>query len=108
TFRFGNLVFVLRGQALTTYNVTDVGDIQTPAREDFIGTLGGRESAGGVAFNNGFLYVSSDAGLEIFDLRGVRAGGSAPALISRTPNLHYRRLAISGNTLAGVFPAYDF
>ena len=106
-FRFGNQVFVLRGQVLTTYAVTDLGDLQI-AREDFVGTLGGRESAGGVAFSNGFLYLSSDAGLEIFDLRGVRAGGSAPALVSRTPGLHYRRLAINGTTLAGVFPAIDF
>jgi hypothetical protein len=106
-FRFGNQVFVLRGQVLTTYAVTDLGDIQI-AREDFIGTLGGRESVGGVAFANGFLYVSSDAGLEIFDLRAVRAGGSSPALVSRTPGLHYRRLAISGNTLVGVFPAVDY
>ena len=106
-FRFGNQFFVLRGQTLTTYNVTDLGDLQV-AREDFIGTLGGREAAGGTAFSNGFLYISSDAGLEIFDLRGVRAGGSAPALVSRTPNLHYRRLAVSGNTLAAVFPANDF
>ena len=106
-FRFGNQVFVLRGQTLTTFNVTDLGDIQV-AREDPVGTLGGRESAGGVTFANGFLYLSSDAGLEIFDLRAVRAGGSAPSLVSRTPDLHYRRLAISGNTLAGVFPATDF
>ncbi|HYS53391.1 MAG TPA: hypothetical protein VER58_06470 [Thermoanaerobaculia bacterium] len=106
-FRSGSQVFVLRGQTLTTFSVTDLGDIQV-AREDFVGTLGGRESAGGVAFANGFMYISSDAGLEIFDLRAVRAGGSAPLLVSRTPDLHYRRLAISGNTLAGVFPAYDF
>ncbi len=108
-FRFGNLVFVLRGQALNTYSVNDVGDIQNTApRQDFLGTLGGREAAGGVAFNNGFLYVSSDAGLEIFDLRNTRPGGSAPTLISRTPNLHYRRLAVNNNVLAGVFPAVDF
>ena len=109
-FRFGNLVFVLRGQVLTTFGVTDLGDQFQPGtfREDLIGTLGGREAAGGAAFNNGFLYVSSDAGLEIFDLRGVRIGGSGPTLVSRTPDLHYRRLAISGNTLAGVFPAIDF
>src|SRR5437868_11084606 len=106
-FRFGNQVFVLRGQTLTTFTVTDLGDLQV-ARQDFVGTLGGRESAGGVTFANGFLYVSSDAGLEIFDLRGVRAGGSAPSLVSRTAGLHYRRMAISGNTLAAVFPAIDY
>src|SRR2546430_1133661 len=108
-FRFGNQVFVLRGQALTTYSVTDVGDISNTApRQDFLGTLGGGEAAGGVTFANGFLYVSSDAGLEIFDLRATRAGGSAPSLVSRTPNLHYRRLAISNNILAAVFPATDY
>jgi hypothetical protein len=110
-FRFNNQVFVLRGQWLSTYALNDLGDISsTPdnPRQDFMGTLGGRESAGGVAFSNGFLYISSDAGLEIFDLRGVRAGGSSPALVSRTPGLHYRRMAVNGNTLAGVFPAVDF
>ena len=108
-FRFGNQVFVLRGQALTTYTINDLGDIQNTApRQDFLGSMGGREAAGGVAFNNGFLYASSDAGLEIFDLRNTRPGGSAPTLVSRTPNLHYRRLAVSNNVLAGVFPATDF
>ena len=71
-------VFVLRGQTLTTYTVTDLGDMQI-AREDFIGALAARETNGGVAFNNGFLYVCSEAGLEIFDLRNVRAGGTAPS-----------------------------
>jgi hypothetical protein len=106
-FRSGNQVFALRGQTLSTFTINDLGDMQL-AREDFIGTMGGRESGGGTAFSNGFLYVSSDAGLEIFDLRNVRQGGSAPVLMSRTPGLHYRRLAISGSTLAGVFPAVDF
>jgi len=108
-FRFGNQVFVLRGQALTTYSVNDLGDISnTPPRQDFLGSLGGREAQGGVTFANGILYISSDAGLEIFDLRATRPGGSPPALLSRTPNLHYRRLAISNNILAGVFPATDY
>lgn len=105
-FRFGNQFFVLRGQVLTTYTVTDLGDIQV-AREDFIGTLGARESNGGVTFSNGILYVSSEAGLEIFDLRNVRAGGSPPVLLSRTAGFHYRRLAVSGGMLAGLFPATD-
>ena len=100
-------VFELRGQTLTTYTVTDLGDMQV-AREDFIGSLAGRESNGGTAFrNDGFLFVSSEAGIEIFDLRGVRAGGSAPLLVSRTPNVHYRRLAVFGNMLAALFPATD-
>ncbi len=107
-FRYGSQFFILRGQALTTYVVSDLGDLQTNPRQDFLGTLGAREANGGVTFNNGFLFVSSDAGLEIFDLRGVRAGGSAPSLVSRTAGLHYRRLAVSGNVLAGVFPATDY
>ena len=105
-FRSGSQVYVLRGQTLTTYNVTDLGDLQI-AREDFIGTLAARESNGGVVFQNGFMGVSSEAGLEIFDLRNVRAGGSAPLLVSTTPGLHYRRLAIVGTVLAGLFPATD-
>jgi len=105
-FRFGSQVFELRGQTLTTYTITDLGDMQV-AREDFIGSMAARESNGGVAFNNGFLFVSSEAGIEIFDLRGVRVGGNAPLLVSRTPNVHYRRLAVFGNTLAALFPATD-
>lgn len=105
-FRSGSQVFVLRGQTLSTYNVTDLGDL-TIAREDFIGSLGARETNGGVAFANGFLYVSSEAGLEIYDLRNVRAGGSAPALLSRTAGRHYRRLAVNGTMLAGLYPATD-
>ena len=106
-FRFGSQVFELRGQTLTTYTVTDLGDMQV-AREDFIGALAGRESNGGVAFrSDGFLFVSSEAGIEIFDLRSVRPGGNAPLLVSRTPNVHYRRLAVFGNMLAALFPATD-
>jgi hypothetical protein len=105
-FRFGSQVFVLRGQTLSTYTVTDLGDMQI-AREDFIGSLGARESNGGVTFNGGYLFISSEAGLEIYDLRNVRAGGNSPILVSRTPGLHYRRMAVNGNTLAAVFPAID-
>ena len=100
-------VFELRGQTLTTYTVTDLGNMQV-AREDFIGSLAGRESNGGTTFrSDGFLFVSSEAGIEIFDLRSVRPGGSAPLLVSRTPNVHYRRLAVFGNMLAALFPATD-
>src|SRR4029079_11759563 len=53
-FRSGSLVYVLRGQTLSTYNVTDTGDMQI-VREDFVGSMGARESTGGVAFANGFL-----------------------------------------------------
>src|SRR5205823_3569504 len=105
-FRFGTQVFELRGQTLTTYAVTALGDMQV-AREDLVTSMAARESNGGIAFNNGFLFLSSEAGLEIFDLRGVRAGGNAPLLVSRTPGLHYRRLAVFGNTLAALFPATD-
>lgn len=105
-FRFGSQVFALRGQTLTTYTVTDLGDMQI-AREDFIGALAARETKGGVAFSSGFLYISSEAGLEIYDLRSVRAGGTAPILVSRTPGLRYHRLAISGSTLAALYPATD-
>lgn len=105
-FRSGSQVFVLRGQTVSTFNVTDLGDMQV-AREDFVNQMGSRETNGGVAFSNGLLFVSADAGLEIFDLRNVRAGGVPPQLVSRTPGLHYRRLAVSGNTLAGLFPGTD-
>src|SRR3954469_12841614 len=105
-FRFNSQVFALRGQTLTTYTVTDLGDMQI-AREDFVGALAARETKGGVAFASGFLYISSEAGLEIYDLRNVRAGGTAPILISRTPGLRYHRLAISGTTLAALYPATD-
>lgn len=102
-FRSGNLVYVLRGQVLTTYTVNDIGQL-TVAREDFIPSLAARETEGATAFANGFLYVSSEAGLEVYDLRNVRAGGGAPLLVSRTRDLHYRRLAINGNLLAALNP----
>src|SRR5438105_10593526 len=105
-FRFGSQVFALRGQTLSADTVTDLGDLQI-AREDFIGALAARETKGGMAFNGGFLYISSEAGLEIYDLRNVRAGGTAPILVSRTPGLRYHRLAISGTILAALYPATD-
>ena len=103
-FRSGSTVFELRGQTLTTFNVTELGDMQI-AREDFVGSLVARDPNSGVAFSKGFLYVSSAAGLEIFDLRNVRAGGNEPILVSRTPGLNFQRLAVSGNTLVGINPA---
>jgi hypothetical protein len=106
-FKYGSQVFVLRGQVLSTYTTTDLGDMQV-AREDFIGSAGARERNGGVAFGSGFLYISSEAGLEIYDLRGVRAGGTAPTLVSRTPGLHYRRLALNGSLLAALYPSTDY
>src|ERR1044071_7138296 len=100
-FRFGSQVFALRGQTLTTYTVNDL-------REDFGGALGARESDGGVTFANGFMYVSSEAGLEVLDLRNVRPGGNPPILVSRMAGLHYRRMAVSPrHILAAAFPASD-
>jgi len=106
-FRFGSQVFALRGQTLTTYTVTDLGDL-TVAREDFVGALGARESNGGMAFNAGIMFISSEAGLEVLDLRGVRPGGNAPLLVSRMGGLHYRRMAVGANNiLAAVYPGTD-
>ncbi len=105
-FRSGNNVYVLRGQILTTYTSNDVGNL-TIAREDFLDTLIARETEGGVAFGDGFLYVSGERGLEVWDLTNTRAGGTAPVRRSTTPNLHYRRLTVSGNRLAGLYPATD-
>jgi hypothetical protein len=105
-FRFGTLVFTLRGQVLTTYSPNDVGNLSI-AREDFVGSMAARETEGGVAFSEGFLYISSEAGLEIYDLRNTRAGGSAPVLVHRASGFHYRRMTINGNRLAGLYPNTD-
>ncbi len=105
-FTSGNQVFVLRGNTITTYSRNDAGDLQL-VRSDLLGSLGAREVNGAAAFSNGFLFLSSEAGFEIFDLHNMTAGASGPAFVSRTPNLHYRRLAVSGNMVAGLFPATD-
>lgn len=105
-FRFGDTVYALRGQVLTTYTPNDVGNLQI-SREDFIASMAARETEGGVAFSNGFLFVSSEAGLEIYDLRNTDADGVEPVLISRTAGYHYRRMAVTGNRLAGLFPQTD-
>lgn len=105
-FRNGTLVHVLRGNVMTTYNTNDVGDLQI-ARTDPMTSLAGRESNGGVGFGNGYLYVSSEAGLEVFDMRNVRAGGNAPLLVARRGGFHYRRIAVNGTKLAGLYPLYD-
>ncbi len=108
-FKFGSQVFVLRGQTLTTYTTTDLGDMQI-AREDFISNLAGRNAIGATAFSsNGYLYVASEGGLEVFDLRNVRAGGSAPSALTRISGVNYRRLAVNGagTTLVGLYPATD-
>ena len=106
-FRSGSTVYALRGNVLASYTINDVGNLGTP-REDFLGSLGAREVDGGVAFSNGFLYLSSEAGLEIYNLANTRPGGSAPTLVARVAGLHYRRLAVAGNRLAGLFPATDY
>lgn len=100
-FRNGNTVYTLRGQILTTYTSNDIGNLSV-TREDFLDTLGARETEGGVAYGDGFLYVSSEAGLEIWQL-----SSGAPVRRSLTPGLHYRRLAVSGNRLAGLYPSTD-
>ena len=105
-FRSGVNVYALRGQVLTTYTPNDVGNLSI-SREDFLGSMAARETEGGVAFSNGFLFVSSEAGLEIYDLRDTRLNGTAPVLISRTAGFHYRRIAVTGNRLAGLFPQTD-
>lgn len=105
-FRSNGLVYVLRGNILTTYATNDVGNLSV-VREDFLGSLAGRESEGGAAFANGFLYVSSEAGLEIFDLTNTKVGGTAPVRRSILPGRHYRRIAVNGGRLAGVFPSTD-
>lgn len=102
-FRSNGTVYALRGQVLTTYTTNAVGTLQI-AREDFIGSLAGRNTRGGVAFANNRLFVSSDVGLEIFDLTNVGPNGSAPVLVHRAPGFTYERLAVSGNRLAGLNP----
>jgi len=105
-FRFGTLVYVLRGNLLATYVTNDTGNLSI-VREDFLSDLRARETDGGVAFDNGFLYVSSEAGLEVYDLTNTRVNGTAPRRRSVTPGLHYRRIAVTGNRLAGLYPATD-
>jgi hypothetical protein len=104
----GNQVFVLRGNTITTYARNDAGQLtDPPIRTDVLGSLGAREVNGGVAFNNNRLFLSSESGFEIFDLASMAANGAGPTFVSRTPNLHYRRLAVSGNMVAGLYPATD-
>lgn len=108
TFRNGSVVYLLRGDVLTTLNLTDLGDTSV-ARQDRISTLAGVEDEGDTAYSNGFLYIVSEAGLEIFDLRNTHGGtgATAPVFSSRSRVPHYRRVAVSGNILAALFPAND-
>ena len=106
TFRNGSVVYILRGGTLTTLNITDLGNVEL-VREDYISSMANHDEEGGVAYSAGFMFVTGEEGLEIFDLRNVRAGGSAPVLISRTRFPHYRRITVQGNLLAAIFPAQD-
>jgi len=107
-FKNGSVIYVLRGQTLTTLAANDTGEVEVE-REDFISTLAGRDVDGGTDYANGYLYVSSEAGLEIFDLRNVHGGvgGTAPTRVSRTITPHYREIAVFGNVLAAMFPIED-
>ena len=105
-FRSGSTVYVLRGNVLASYAINDVGNLGTP-REDYIGSLHAREIKGGVAFSNGYLFISAEGGLEIYNLTNTRPGGTAPVFVTRVAGLHYRRLAVSGNRLTGLYPATD-
>lgn len=105
-FRSGSTVYVLRGNVLASYTTNDLGNLGTP-REDYIGSLGARETNGGVAFGNNHLFISSEHGLEIYNLTNTRPGGSAPVRVARVAGLHYRRLAVSGTRLVGLYPATD-
>jgi hypothetical protein len=107
-FKNGSLVYSLRGDRLTTLTINEVGEVLV-ARNDQLTALGARDVEGGVAYDAGYLFLSSEAGLEIFDLRNVQAGpsGNAPIQVSRIPGLHYRRMTASGNLLAALYPATD-
>ncbi|MGH9459488.1 MAG: hypothetical protein ACRD2J_17775 [Thermoanaerobaculia bacterium] len=105
-FRNGNVVYLLRGDTLTTLETTALGDLVV-VREDQVEDLANADVEGGSVYHNGFLFLSGNAGLEVFDLRDVRAGGSAPVLLTRIGGVHYRRMAADGNLLAATFPATD-
>lgn len=107
-FKNGSVVYALRGQRLLTMNITGTGELQI-ARDDLMSGLGARETDGAAVYQNGFLFVTGELGLEIFDLRTTKPGGAgtAPTLVSRTSLPHYRRLAVNGNTLAALYPASD-
>lgn len=102
-FRNGSVVYLLRGRTLTTLNANGVGEL-TVGRQDTLTDLQGAGLGGTTAYSDGYLFSASAAGLEIFDLRNTREGGTAPAFLSRTPTPHYRRIAVSGNLLAAVDP----
>src|SRR5687768_15981743 len=105
-FRQNGQVFVLRGQDITTYTVNEAGEL-TFVRRDTVSLMASRDPRAAGIINNGYLYLSSEAGLEVFDLRNVRAGGNQPLFVTRIAGRHYRRFAVSGNTLAALYPATD-
>jgi len=105
-FENGSVVYVLRGQTLKTLTQTSTGEVQVE-REDYLTSLAGRDIDGGTAYSNGYLFVASEAGLEIYDLRNTFSGGAAPTRVSRTTVPHYRRLAVLGNVLVGLYPIDD-
>lgn len=105
-FRNGSVIYTLRGQILTTLDVKNSGELAI-VREDFLENLAANDVDGGVTYSNGFLFISSGAGLEIYDLRNTRGGadGRAPVKVSRTSARHYQRVVVLGNVLAGLYPA---
>lgn len=105
-FRNGSSVYLLRGRSLTTLAASTTGEL-TIARQDTLGSLYGVGVNSATTYADGYLYVASEAGLEIFDLRNTRAGGTAPVFTSRTPTPHYGRISVSGNLLAAVYPIED-
>lgn len=107
-FKNGSVAWALRGDKLTTFNITELGDMQI-AREDVMTNLSARDRNGPVTYSGGYMFVSSEAGLEIFDLRNTRPGANtaAPSLVARIPGLHYGRITVAGNLLAAINPAYD-
>lgn len=105
-FRNGSVVYLLRGQNLTTLETTVLGDLKV-LREDSLDDMWNRDVNGATVYHNGYLYVSGDAGLEVFDLRSVSGTGNGPSFLARFPGLHYREMAASGNVLAAVYSAND-
>lgn len=101
-FHNGNVVYLLRGQNLTTLETTQVGDLVV-VREDFLDAMTNRDVEGASVYQNGYLFVSGDTGLEVFDLRDVQAGGSAPIRLAHLGDAHYSQMAASGNVLVGTY-----
>lgn len=101
-FKNGNVVYLLRGQNLTTLESTALGDLVV-VREDFLDAMTNSDVDGAVVYQNGYMFVSGDTGFEVFDLRDVRAGGSAPIRLNHIGDAHYTEMAVSGNVLVGTY-----